>query len=96
MMKKPAAASKKRPAIVDTDVPLDDAIMESTAADRNKKNFAIQNMADIPSEIIELISKKPAHKKDVYNNIVQKRPDGKWEFNFDSRFMKDIRLGYHQ
>lgn len=97
MMKKLAAASKTRLVVVDTDVPLDDPIMESTAADRNKNNFAIQNMADIPSEIIELINKKSAHKKkDAYNNIVQKRPDGKWEFNFDSRFMKDIRLGYHQ
>ena len=36
-MKKPAGANKKRPAAADTDVPLDDAIVESTATDRNKK-----------------------------------------------------------
>ena len=40
-MKKPAAANKKRPAAAAPDVQLDDAVVESTLADRNKKNFAI-------------------------------------------------------
>ena len=95
-MKRPAAAGmKKRPAAaVEEEEELEENIVESTQADRNKKNFALQNMSEIPEEIIALINTKPAHKKkDVYNNIVQKRADGKWEFNFDSRFVKDICFG---
>ena len=94
-MKRPAAAGvRKRPAGAVEDLELSESIVASSQADRNKKNFAIQNMSEIPTEIIALINAKPAHKKkDVYNNIVQKRADGKWEFNFDSRFVKDIYFG---
>ena len=85
-MKRPQWPARLEAAVEDPE--LTETFVQSSLADSQQEGF---HSADVmmPHEIVAL-----KNMSDIPQDIaVEKRADGKWEFKFDSRFVKDICFG---